>query len=341
MRRVRSRDPSPSEGSIAKRHHERPSAGSRWSAAGRKRRSVPFVTPRRPFVSVIVPVFDDCRNLLCCIDALERQSYPRELFEVIVVDNGGAELPDLSITFPQARVIREPRPGSYAARNAGIAAARGEALAFTDADCVPSPEWLEKGAMRLIAFERPGIIAGQLRRVTAHSNRPNLAELYDRMFFLNQELYVRAGHFGCTANLVAWAATFREVGQFDAELKSGGDVEWGQRAWRQGVRVHYARDVVVDHGMLSNPLAIIRKARRVVGGHYQLRSRSRYGVLERLKDAGRELLDIRRKYGEFRLRGGDHSPFVKSRMCCLIAAVQVARGLERLRIMAGGQPRRQ
>ncbi|MEM8761253.1 MAG: glycosyltransferase family A protein, partial [Pseudomonadota bacterium] len=99
-----------------------------------------------PGISVIIPVFNDAGGLARCLDALARQTDAAP-FEVIVVDNGSdppldpATLPAL----PSLRLIRETAPGSYAARNAGIAAARAAILAFTDADCRPRPDWLAAG----------------------------------------------------------------------------------------------------------------------------------------------------------------------------------------------------
>ena len=88
---------------------------------------------RIPLISVVVPVFNDEARLAGCLDALAMQTWPASHREVIVVDNGS--VPPVALRAGAARVIVERRPGSYAARNAGVAAAAGEILAFTDADC--------------------------------------------------------------------------------------------------------------------------------------------------------------------------------------------------------------
>ena len=68
-----------------------------------------------PSVSVIVPLKDDDR-LLECLTALSAQDYPAGLVEVIVVDNGSTHSPQPVIDrFPIARLLHEPRAGSYAA----------------------------------------------------------------------------------------------------------------------------------------------------------------------------------------------------------------------------------
>jgi len=101
---------------------------------------------QHPFVSGIVPVYNDTSRLVLCLDALEHQSCPTERFEVVVVDNGPRPSLEPPIAdFRQSRVGHEPRPGSYAARNRGTRSARGRILAFTDADCIPARNWIHTG----------------------------------------------------------------------------------------------------------------------------------------------------------------------------------------------------
>src|SRR5687767_14260928 len=98
----------------------------------------------QPSVSVIIPVYNDTERLLRCLEALEAQTYPRNRFEVIVVDNG-SDVPvadTLNRHAGCAILVTEPRPGGFVARNAGIERASGEILAFTDADCLPAASWL-------------------------------------------------------------------------------------------------------------------------------------------------------------------------------------------------------
>jgi len=97
-----------------------------------------------PFVSVIIPVYNDPERLKTCLQALEEQTYPQSSYEVIVVDNGSDESIEPIVTeFNQAKAGYEPHPGSYAARNKGLSLARGEVIAFTDADCIPALDWIE------------------------------------------------------------------------------------------------------------------------------------------------------------------------------------------------------
>src|SRR5262245_61336705 len=117
----------------------------------------------KPFVSVIIPVWNDSHRLKACLQALELQTYPRTLYEVIVVDNASDEPADrVASEFSKARTITEPTQGSYAARNKGISVAKGEILAFTDSDCVPALDWLEKGVSNMTRVPRCGLLAGRV-----------------------------------------------------------------------------------------------------------------------------------------------------------------------------------
>ena len=77
-----------------------------------------------PFVSVIIPVYNDPIRLQTCLQALEDQTYPKSSYEVIVVDNGSDEsIEPIVAEFSQAKATYKAQPGSYAASNKGISLA--------------------------------------------------------------------------------------------------------------------------------------------------------------------------------------------------------------------------
>jgi glycosyltransferase involved in cell wall biosynthesis len=196
-----------------------------------------------PEITVVVPVRDGAEVLAGCLDALAAQR-DAPAFEVVVVDNGSRDgTADLARGHPVVdRVVPEPRPGSYAARNAGIAVARAPVLAFTDADCRPHPRWLCRGHAALATAD---LVGGDVR--SAVSEAPTTWERYDRAVYLDQGRAVRDEGYAATANLLVRADVFRAVGTFDPTLTSSGDLEWGQRATRAGQRLVHAPDAVVEH----------------------------------------------------------------------------------------------
>ncbi|PSN20054.1 glycosyl transferase family 2 [filamentous cyanobacterium CCP5] len=223
------------------------------------------------FASVIIPVYNDAERLKLCLEALAKQSYPDNQFEILVVDNASTEdIKSVAEAFPQVVLIHESQPGSYAARNRGIAAAEGQILAFTDSDCIPSSGWLENGVRQFLNIPNCGIVAGKIEFFFKDSNCPNAVELYDSIELLQQEEYVKQG-WGATANLFTTPAVFTKAGLFNAELKSGGDFEWGRRVAAQNYEISYAPDSVVAHPARSSLKEMHKKIVRRVGGGYALR----------------------------------------------------------------------
>jgi glycosyltransferase involved in cell wall biosynthesis len=215
-----------------------------------------------PLVSVIVPAHNAAGGLPALLGALERQTLPRDCFEVIVVDDGStdatAELVEAS---PVGRLVRRSSSGgSYAARNDGVAVADGRVLAFTDADCVPADSWLERGLERARSGQR--MIAGHVE--VPLGPRPTAAALVDVIRFLDQQKSVARG-FAATANLWLDADVLARVGPFNDRIRSGGDLEFGNRARAAGEEVVYASDVVVTHEPRSRRRELARKAYRL--GH--------------------------------------------------------------------------
>lgn len=228
-----------------------------------------------PSVTVVVPVHGDRGQLRTTVDALCAQDYPGP-FEVVLVDNGGNDaspvLGDRAEALPHRfRVVREPRPGSYAARNAGVRTSRAEVLAFTDADCVPRPEWLREGVAALRAVGGPAFVGGRIAVFRDPAGRVTGAELYELARGFPQEAYLERERFAATANVLVERARFEAVGPFEDGLTSGGDREWGERATAAGLRGVYAPAAVVDHPCRRSLGELRRKVVRVTAGHAQVR----------------------------------------------------------------------
>jgi glycosyltransferase involved in cell wall biosynthesis len=114
-------------------------------------------------ISVIIPVWNSGALLRRCLEALARQTLGPDCFEIIVVDNGSSDdSAAIANSFPGVVLLSEPRPGSYAARNRGLARARGDFIAFTDADCVPAPDWLEQALAAARRHPGAGVLAGRI-----------------------------------------------------------------------------------------------------------------------------------------------------------------------------------
>ena len=112
---------------------------------------------KKPFFSIIVPTYNRPRQLRSCLKALSSLDYPRNCFEVIVVDDGNdgnkVSMGPVVSSFKDRldiTLVRQWHGGPAAARNTGAMRARGEFLAFTDDDCAPESDWLQRLAARFI-----------------------------------------------------------------------------------------------------------------------------------------------------------------------------------------------
>lgn len=202
-----------------------------------------------PLVSVIVPVFNDARRLQLCLQALAQQTYESTQYEVIVVDNGSSsseQIPKLVASFSFAKYVFEPCPGAYIARNRGLLAVKGEVLSFTDADCIPAEDWIEKGVARLVANPGCGLVAGRID-LFFRGDRANPIELYESVTAFPQARLLAEQHGAATANVFTWKSVIEDVGPFNSALRSQGDLEWGQRVFEAGYEQIYAEEVCVLH----------------------------------------------------------------------------------------------
>ncbi len=226
-----------------------------------------------PLVSVIIPVFNDTDRLRLCLEALSQQTYPQSSYEVIVVDNGSDKSPETLLSnFPgmEIRFLFEAKVGSYAARNLAIQHAQGDILAFTDSDCIPNRDWIQKGTEKVSATNNCGLVAGKVTIFYQNGEPSNSAELYDKVSAFPQKRYVEKGKFGVTANLFTLKRIFQEVGYFNDQLVSAGDNEWGTRVNEAGYQMAYAEEAVIKHPARNSIKSIRNKALRVAYGLYQL-----------------------------------------------------------------------
>lgn len=225
--------------------------------------------PVEPVVSVVVPVRDGARTLGACLDALGHQALDAPV-EVLVVDNGSTDdTASLAGSHPAVtQVIHEPRRGSYAARNAGIAVAAAPVLAFTDADGVPAPGWLAAG---LDAIARGAdLVGGAIEPL--RSRAPTVWERYDTATYLDQADLVRQG-FAATANLFVRRTVLDAIGPFDPALRSSGDLEFGRRARVAGFTLRFEPTAQVGHRPRTSARQTWALHRRLAAGWRELADR--------------------------------------------------------------------
>ncbi len=148
-----------------------------------------------PLFSVVLPTRGDPTKLSRVLDALSRQTLPRDRFEVLISFDGVA--PDAAAAERLARlgarvVESESRRGPGAARNLAARAARGEYLAFTEDDCTPEPDWLERAAARVGREPAIDVLEGETFQPDGSPTRRRDG---DRPHYLPTNLFVRRSSF--------------------------------------------------------------------------------------------------------------------------------------------------
>jgi glycosyltransferase involved in cell wall biosynthesis len=288
-----------------------------------------------PLLSVIVPVYNDSEKLESCVAALSRQSYPRDRYEVIVVDNGSdrEHMAVVERVCRDVRLAHESRASSYAARNLGISMARGDVLAFTDADCIPERDWLLKGVKYLESRKNLGLVVGRVELYYKDRDGPNVFELYDSIVHFRQEEWATKYHFGCTANVFTYKAVVDDVGAFDPDLKSGGDAEWGRRIFARGYEQLFARDLLIEHPARDSLDLLVKKGVRIIGGFVD-REKKRGVPLRTILE--REWRAHKRLHRHIAKKSESLGPPTRASLHAICAVVQMARAVELARLQVFG-----
>jgi glycosyltransferase involved in cell wall biosynthesis len=222
-------------------------------------------------ISIIIPYYKDLQNLKLLLAQLENQSFPFKQWEAIVVNNDPEiplRLPDgFSVSY-NLKILEEPIPGSYAARNKGIVNAKGEILAFTDSDCLPDRDWL-KNAWNLFSqdFKKEiGILTGPVPLFFKNPKALSDAEVYEKYTGFTTEFYAKEGH-AITANWFSYKSVVEEFGNFNAQLKSNGDSDLSGKI-SLAYQVVYRDDIKVLHPARYHNEELVNKYKRLLGGAF-------------------------------------------------------------------------
>lgn len=220
-----------------------------------------------PLFSVIIPTFMRPQPLHACLESLACQNYPRDRYEVIVVDDGSPDTTEAATTPFQARMqlrlLRAPHGGPAAARNAGAREAAGDLLAFTDDDCVPSPGWLQALAHGM-SIAPESLIGGRTLNALPDNAYSVASQLLIDYLYRYYGRRGRQGVFFTTNNMAVSSQAFRKLGGFDISFTSaaGEDRDFCDRWVANGGKTSHAPDAIVHHLHALTPHSFWRQHQR-------------------------------------------------------------------------------
>lgn len=200
-----------------------------------------------PSVSVVVPVLDAAEDVPRLLESLAALDYPADRLECVVVDNGSTDgTVEIVRRHPVSLYMEHGTRSSYAARNAGIRQARGDWIAFTDADCAPEPQWLRRLLLPPIPPD-VGAVAGEVVSLEARTPVQRLTERYGIVRH-GTTLHHKALPSFSTANVAVRTDLLRALGGFRQDVRFFGDMELSWRLQLEaGARILFRPDARVRH----------------------------------------------------------------------------------------------
>lgn len=240
--------------------------------------------------SVIIPTRDRPSKLALCLGSLAKLRYPRDCYEVVVVDDGGTvDLNEVIARFGntmRVSCIRAAHGGPAAARNAGVAASTGQLIAFTDDDCRADGEWLRNLASRLDGAENALVGGRVVNELGANRYSRASQELQDFLYRWYHEERGGDLRFFTTNNLALTRASFDRLSGFDETFTfASEDRDLSDRALTSGLDLVYAPEAIVHHAHDLRFTDFLRQHYRYGEGaaHFHNRRRERRGDRVRLE----------------------------------------------------------
>lgn len=203
-------------------------------------------------VTVIVPAFNEERNIEDCVESLIKTKFPQK--EIIIVDDCSTDrTAQIVSNYPVKLIRREKRGGVSAARNTGIGNAKTKIIAFTDADCMVPQDWLTKLVNTLIrtTTDDPKV-AGVGGNFYAPINASRLSRCFAYLTWSpdspSNPLFPRREQHVVACNAAFWKDKLIELGCFDEAVITGGsDTALCVHLYQCGYKVHYDPDIFVWH----------------------------------------------------------------------------------------------
>jgi glycosyltransferase involved in cell wall biosynthesis len=212
----------------------------------------------KPAVSVVVPTYNRGAQVRYCLDALLTQ-YTRRLYEIVVVDDGSTDdTASVVEQCPPVRLIRQQNAGPARARNRGVEEAQGDVVLFTDDDCVPQADWLDRMAAPLDDPKVAGVKGAYLTRQTALVARFVQIEYEEKYDRLRKRQTI---DFVDSYSAAFRRSVFLEAGGYDTDFPTASveDQEFSFRLAAAGRVLLFIPEARVWHSHADTLAAYVRK----------------------------------------------------------------------------------
>ena len=211
-----------------------------------------------PFISVVIPARNAEDIIANCLRSLEELDYPKDRFEVLVVDGRSTDRTREIAKNHGATVVENPGIRVVSGRNMGFEAAQGELIAFSDADCVMDGDWLKNSARYFNDTGVAGVGGPNLVPQSESAFGKAAGLLFDYAFSFGggaptrvYDKVIESRAHG--SNAIFRASVLRKVMPIDEDMFEGEDVVMNQRITRLGYRLLYVPDVIVYHHRRATP----------------------------------------------------------------------------------------
>lgn len=199
------------------------------------------------YVSIIIPVLNGERHIGNCLKSIFNVNYPKEYYEVILVDNGSTDRTlEIAMKY-NVKILSILNVTIAAVRNYGAKNAKGEILAFIDSDCLPTKDWL-RNAINVLADNSSIGIVGSKYPLSKGAGRMERAW---HLVYNSNPNYIGPTRWLSGGNLIARRKCFDAVGGFNEFLVTNEDVDFCSRAKKVGFVVWSDVSISVIH--LGNP----------------------------------------------------------------------------------------
>ncbi|MGE5138480.1 MAG: glycosyltransferase [Rudaea sp.] len=215
--------------------------------------------------SIIIPAYNAASTIDLCLEAVLGQTAPASSSEIIVVDDGSTDdTRARASAFSSVRLLHIPHAGAAAARNRGAKGATGEFLLFTDADCQPAPDWIER---MLAPFSDSSCAVAGAKGVYRTRQKEPVARFVQLEY---EEKYAKMSREETIDFIDTYSAAYRRDvflanRGFDESFPAASveDQEFSFRLAKQGLILKFAPGAVVYHHHVTSALAYAKRKFRI------------------------------------------------------------------------------